>query len=129
MSDDSKVATLCNRCGLSCELGDTGSIGGIIRRTVCGGYYSTPGNGRGALDDLDGYTFSLCEFCCDWLFQTFVIPVEVSEVSVENERLISPDGEQRYRPAAQRVEEDEWRRMKDEFRAEWTRRAAAREAK
>lgn len=127
MSTNDHPVPVCNRCGLSCALGPRGDAGGILRRTVTGGFESTPGNGSGALDDLQGYTFSLCEFCCDWLFQTFVIPVEENEVSITGERLISMDGEYRWRPAAQRVEEDEWRRMKDEFRAEHSRREKARE--
>lgn len=120
--------SLCNRCGLSCTLADR-DIGGIIRHTVVGGYESTPGNGDGALDDCDGYTFSLCEFCCDWLFQTFVIPVEVHEVSIVDERPISLDGEREFRPALQRVQEDDWRRTKDKFMAEYARREKARERK
>lgn len=127
MSTNDRAAPICNRCGLSCALGPHGFAGGLTRHTVTGGFDSTPGNGFGALDDLDGYTFSLCEFCCDWLFQTFVVPVEVGEMSIEGNRLVSTDGERRWRPAAQRVEEDEWRRMKDEFRAEHDRRARARE--
>lgn len=115
------TAPLCNRCGLSCTLGTTADLGGIIRYTVTGGYESTPGNGSGALDDLDGYTFSLCEFCLDWLFQTFVIPVDVCDYS---------DGQRsNFRPAARRVEEDDWRRMKDAFKAEHERRARARDGK
>lgn len=113
---------LCNRCGLSCELGSTGELGGLIRQMVVGGYSSTPGNGHGALDDIEGYRFSLCEFCLDWLFQTFKIPVEL----ISNDLVPSGDAPQ-FVPAAQRVDSDEWRRMKAEFRAEHERRRIARQ--
>lgn len=141
------VETLCNLCGLSCILGSEGSPArgehGLIDVAAVGGYESTPGNGYGALDDLTRYRFSLCEFCLDWLFAQFVIPVAVD--SPMNDYLLMPDetleegmtrmgmvqllrqdDPEPWRPAAQRVQEDEWRSYKEEFFAEAKRREEAR---
>jgi len=115
---------LCNLCGLSCVLGhqdhDLRRPHGLINQTVRGGYHSTPGNGLGALDDTMSYKFSLCEFCLDWLFSQFKTPVELGCYMGGLE-----EGEV-WKPAAQRVEEDDWRAMKEEFRAELEKRNAAR---
>lgn len=107
----------CNLCGHPCGVpageNDPGDQRmGLIKQTVVGGYWSTPGNGDGALDDGISYRFSLCEFCLDWLFQRFVIPVST---------VPSP-----FRPAEQRVRDDEWRRHKTEFFAEFEKRNASR---
>lgn len=91
---------------------------GLINCRVTGGYESTPGNGCGALDDCETYEFSICEFCLDWLFQQFKTPPALSDNL--------GDSEKTYRPANQRVQEDEWRRMKAEHFAESDRRAALR---
>jgi len=114
---------LCNRCGLGCAIGcgDLRSLCGLVNAVADGGYESTPGNGHGALDDTTRYTFSLCEFCLDWLFSTFVIPVDVSDYMCPGEKM------EPWAPAAERVERDSWRRMKKEFRAEYQRRVMARE--
>lgn len=95
---------LCNMCGKPMFLSiNTGGI----EATVTGGYDSTPGNGDGCLDDMTEYKFNICEFCLDFLFQNFKIPVEqydlIDHVS------------SKWRPAAVRVEQDEWRRLKKEF--------------
>lgn len=85
---------------------------------VVGGYDSTPGNGEGALDDMDRYSFVLCEFCLDHLFQMFRVPPKVE-----------PEwggGPIQFRPAHVRVKEDAWRKQKDRFFAEEKRRADAR---
>lgn len=80
------VGAVCNMCGESCSLGhaygdgtesDPISYGGLINCEVQGGYNSTPGNGVGALDDMTKYTFSLCEFCLDYMFGYFTIPPKV----------------------------------------------------
>jgi hypothetical protein len=112
----------CNLCGLSCALGDPDhpayDMGGLINARVSGGYESTPGNGRGALDDCTSYSFSLCEFCLDWLFMKFKKPVQAaSYTSAETEV---------WQPAVVRVVRDDWRKMKDEFCKEAERRAQAR---
>lgn len=107
---------ICNLCGLSCML--TTRAGGLVKATVWGGYESTPGNGVGALDDHVEHTFSLCEFCLDWLFSRFVIPVELRDYFYEP---LEP-----WRPAAERVAADDWRRDKKRFADEAARRAAAR---
>jgi len=119
---------LCNLCGLSCRLrgGDLernsfDSASGLIEARVSGGYDSTPGNGCGALDDTTAYTFSLCEFCCDWLFAQFKIPVATTKYMDGD----APEDEP-WRPAAERVAADDWRGMKAEFAAEAALRAAAR---
>jgi hypothetical protein len=93
---------------------------GLIKAVVHGGYWSTPGNGDGALDDCTSYSFSICEFCLDWLFQRFTIPVARGGCSAA-----SSDP---YRPADQRVSEDDWRQQKAKFFAEFEKRNAARES-
>ena len=81
MSQEQKP--LCNLCGLSCVIGPSESPAsgphGLIEATVTGGYESTPGNGCGALDDMVRHSFSLCEFCLDWLFSKFNVPVAVDD--------------------------------------------------
>lgn len=114
----------CNLCGLTCDLGPQDRQegcsweGGLLGASVMGGYESTPGNGFGALDDCTSYGFSMCEFCLDWLFEQFRVPVKVQDVHIDD-----PDA---WRPAAKRVTEDEWRTYKHEFFAEKNRRDAAR---
>jgi hypothetical protein len=103
---------ICNLCGLSCIL----SSGypepyGLINANVHGGYSSTAGNGSGALDDCTSYSFSLCEFCLDWLFSQFKLPVKVSDHLSK----IDEETPEIWRPAAKRVVEEDWRRFKDEF--------------
>lgn len=102
---------LCNLCGLSCSLtSDNGTqleLAGLIDARVLGGYHSTPGNGHGALDDMTELHFSLCEFCLDWLFQCFRVPVaQFCNINMRAEE---------WKPAVERVEQDEWRSMKDAF--------------
>lgn len=124
----SDLDPLCNLCGLTCVLGcdDHPCKGphGLINKVIMGGYESTAGNGHGALDDITSYRFSLCEFCLDWLFGQFRIPVMQGEY-MAFDNIITGEGEV-WRPAAQRVAEDEWRSMKKEFQAEHDRRAEAR---
>lgn len=108
MSETTEKEILCNLCGLPCTLGTVKSFldhrAGLTLATVYGGYHSTPGNGFGALDDCNSYKFSLCEFCLDWLFSRFKVPVTVwDDVPIV------------WRPAEQRVNEDEWRTYKSEF--------------
>jgi hypothetical protein len=120
---DTREDPLCNLCGESCNFhADVKQPDGLVDQKVVGGFDSTPGNGSGALDDTCVYTFSLCEFCLDWLFTQFKIPPEV--------RCLSNYGEpEPWKPAAQRVTEDEWRKQKQRFFKEAARRAAARERK
>jgi hypothetical protein len=54
----------------------------------------------------------------DWLFSR----MKVSPI----ERRVVSGGKEQFRPAAQRVREDEWRTSKDEFFAEWNKRNLAR---
>ena len=117
--------SLCNLCGLTRVLfpknGERPSSGLCGLHThVSGGYFSTPGNGYGALDDTTTYHFSLCEFCLDWLFEQFQIPVDISCY------MGGPDEAEVWRPASQRVLEDEWRKDKKCFYNERDRRAIAR---
>jgi hypothetical protein len=116
----------CNLCGLSCALTQWNEDGlwianGVLNCTVHGSYHSTPGNGHGALDDCVSYTFSLCEWCLDWLFTHSVCPPMLSTM----------DGTKPFRPAAERVAS--WLKilgkpapMEAEFLAELERRNAAR---
>lgn len=117
---------VCNLCGESCMLyrGDGFlDVGGLDHARATGGYFSTPGNGGGALDDTLAYTFSICEFCLDWLFEQFKVPVQVTcYMGTSTEPLP-------WVPAADRVRQDEWRGQKEKFFAEQERRAKAREAK
>lgn len=108
---------LCNLCGLTCNLTE-GAPHGLIDGVVSGGYTSTPGNGAGALDDGETYSFNLCEFCLDWLFCTFVIPPDQHSYI---------DGTMTdFVPAARRVAEDAWREMKEVYATERDKRDAAR---
>lgn len=74
---------LCNWCGMSmCLWSDeeVENIGvspypmGLVNQTLYGHSLSHPGIGRGTLDDDSSYTFSLCEFCLDHMFQQFKVP-------------------------------------------------------
>ncbi len=75
----------CNLCGHLCALGEAKQnepdrmLGGLLGAQVNGGHYSTAGNGYGALEDGCSYRFSLCEFCLDWLFNQFKVPVKVHD--------------------------------------------------
>lgn len=114
-----KTVKVCNGCGCECNLCedmfDVPVLGGLIDATVRGTYFSTPGNGSGALEDVTNYGFSLCEFCLDWLFQQFRLPPRVW-----------PDGVSSWRPAKQRVLEDAGRTGKEEFFQEAARRDGLR---
>jgi hypothetical protein len=109
---------LCNFCGESCILGEDRACG--LDGHAEGGYWSTPGNGQGALDDGTRYSFRICEFCLDWLFEAFVIPVKQTDYGTEEPL------KETWRPASQRVDEDSWRKGKEEFRKERDRRASLR---
>ena len=71
----------CNKCGESCTIhicndSNGNSIKdhfGLIDCTVSGGYDSPH------LTDLTYYNFSLCEKCLVELFETFKIPVTVTD--------------------------------------------------
>jgi hypothetical protein len=124
--------TLCNLCGLSCQLPTGPNDGwvedyGLIDCRVMGGYSSTPGNGHGALDDCDEYGFSICEFCLDWLFGQFKIPPTV-EVSACGDRQ-TPRVFEKWKSAEQRVKEDDWRGFKEEFFTNKKRHDKARSAR
>ena len=124
----------CNLCGLSCafkgpectiplEEGEWPIVEHFIgsKFHVMGGFHSTPGNGFGTLDDLTMYDFALCEFCIDWLFEQFKMPPTVSDVrGLEEEP---------FRPAALRVQQDEWRKGIAQFQMEKSRRDKARREK
>jgi hypothetical protein len=117
----------CNLCGLSCRLAGPESyfngLSGLIDCKVLGRYDSTPGNGAGALDDTTQYEFSLCEFCLDWLFVQFKVPVEVSDY-------MNPDNpKENWVSAKDRVANDDWRKMKTVFFNEFKKRNKARELK
>ena len=143
-------------CGLSCVLreetfkspDDTDqsykAVGGIIDAEIIGGYDSTPGNGYGALDDMCGYRFSMCEWCLDWLFQQFNTPpttfdpmnrfvLKAGETVDEGLNRMGvvrvmgrvPEPEP-FKPAVQRVNEDEYRTDRTTFFTELARRDAAR---
>lgn len=136
----------CNLCGLSIRLAPApwDQPLGLVQTEVVGGYPSTPGNGSGALDDCTGYRFSLCEFCLDWLFVQFVIPVEtldpmraltlrpdetIEEAMKRTGGFVSlgqrppPDP---WRSAEERVRTEAWREMKERFLNEKQRRDACR---
>lgn len=114
----------CNICGHSCEIDSFCGKKinrGLIKTTVSGGYDSTPGNGRGALDDCTTYEFSICEFCLDFLFENSVIKPKVYDTF---------DGtEVEFKPAVQRVSNENWRKMKKEFFQEASNRSYSRRLK
>lgn len=118
------VYPICNCCGEPCSTCDTPELDqapmGLIDCTVRGCYDSTPGNGTGALDDATTYTFSMCEFCLDWLFEQFQAPPTVSDY------LAAGIADEVWRPAKQRVAEDAWRAQKQQFLNEQARRCTAR---
>jgi len=109
----------CNLCGEPCGCNHKhASALGLVNHTEMGSYCSTPGNGCGALDDGATYTFSLCEFCLDWLFSRFKIPPEVDRGDPESNV---------FRPAEQRVNEDDWRQLgRERFFSEFHKRNKAR---
>lgn len=113
----------CNLCGEPCGHRDSASKSvhemGLVRCTVSGGFESTPGNGSGALDDGTTYTFSLCEFCLDWLFVQMKTPPVVN-------RYFGGGNGPVFRPAEERVRADDWRTKKKEFFDESARRSRAR---
>lgn len=117
---------LCNLCGLPRWVGYTetdGELGGVAMRAE-GGYYSTPGNGSGALDDMTVYCFALCEFCLDFMFSQFVIPVDVEC------RLDESGHKTEWRPAMNRVLDRTFRPQSSDITAfvtEKARRDAARQ--
>jgi hypothetical protein len=118
---------ICNLCGLSCRFDTKFSNDnyGLINQSVNCGYESTPGNGHGALDDITWYRFSLCEFCLDWLFAQFKVPVSTGCYAGGD----GDDDTTQWRPAQERVNRDDWRKMKDVFQIEHDKRAKARSKK
>lgn len=71
----------CNLCGQSCHLPGAPDAGphGLLEVSVNGSFDSTPGNGHGTLDDMTSYTFSVCEFCLDFLFSNMrIAPTTIS---------------------------------------------------
>jgi hypothetical protein len=66
------------------------------------------------------YSFSLCEFCLDWLFTQFKVPV--SQWNMTTGR----DEQEEREPAHVRVAKDDWRKMKKEFCVEAECRAILR---
>jgi hypothetical protein len=127
MTQPDQKEILCNLCGESCALessdpNDRIEFGGLLNQLVMGGYFSTPGNGSGALDDFVSYHFSLCEFCLDWLFGQFKIVPTTDDPTDTNYK-------EPWRPATQRVKEDDWRNQKDKFYAEANRRSIKRTEK
>lgn len=119
----------CNLCGDTCFISEGEGMCeqyGLENCKVSGHYMSTPGNGHGALDDFTTYQFSLCEFCLNCLFKQFVNPPVVYDYNMLE---VGIDHEYEWRSAEQRVEEDDWRKMKDVFHKENNRRNLLRKNK
>ena len=96
----------CNGCGDSCILThEPFTEFGGLRADVCGGYFSTAGNGYGALDDMHRYRFKLCEFCLDALFARFVVKPDVSLYQFSGR----DEEKSEFTPALKRIERDSWR--------------------
>lgn len=114
---------LCNLCGHSCYLpGDCNGNSGLIEQKVMGGYDSTPGNGCGALGDMTQYTFSLCEFCLDFLFTNFVIPPKQRYVFNDEDSV-----EEQFVGAEQMMIKNlTYKRFKEHFYNEANKRTSAR---
>jgi len=109
MKKKKDIEAFCNHCGETCYLGHHDihvSNHGLIACTVSGGYFSTPGNGCGALDDTTTYTFSLCEFCLDHLFSQFKVPPKIDHY------MGGSDEPEIFTAAADRVKNDDWRGQK-----------------
>lgn len=97
---------VCNMCGLECQIkfeenGEVNENSEIYNSILTdfaasGGYDSTPANGYGALDDGSNYSFSLCEFCLDHLFEKFKIAPKITSYMYYN-------GEEEFLPAETRV--------------------------
>lgn len=123
----SKPIILCNLCGLPCNLQgnhcDTDDYGGLVEYSIRGNFDSTPGNGNGALDNMAQYTFSMCEFCLDWLFSQFKI---LPKVEYYQGFLAGWKETEKFRSAKERVENDDWRQFKNEFFVEFEKRNRAR---
>jgi hypothetical protein len=124
IEDLQEQEVLCNFCGYTCAFPNTNSNQpyGLIKKSVNGGYHSTPGNGNGALDDVTFYTFSLCEFCLDYLFRKFQIPPLIGTY-------VGSEDYEVFRPATQRIKEDSWRKHDPKWQLEYDARAAARQRK
>jgi hypothetical protein len=73
MSDEK----LCNKCGKSCSIDMFNKTYdyGLIDARVFGSYHSP------VLDDCTSYQFSLCESCLVDLFDSFIIPPTVYDVT------------------------------------------------
>jgi hypothetical protein len=113
------MQNVCNICGETCVLNkENNVVGGLVDCTVIGGYFSTAGNGAGALDDTTSYRFSICEFCLDYLFEKMKLPPVVTCLQINEEKL--------FKPAAQRVSEDNWRRSYQDTLKEIQRRRLRR---
>lgn len=76
-----KEEKFCNMCSMTLYMEPGHSSGmadfnhGLVEAKVIGQYMSPI---HGGLNDLQDYTFSLCEFCLNHLFQKFVIPPDVN---------------------------------------------------
>ena len=67
----------CNKCGKSCESGDTApGYRGLLNYKHFGGYASEYHSG---LEDLTTYTFSICDPCIKELMDGFVRPAVKGE--------------------------------------------------
>lgn len=126
---------ICTVCSESCALhlyDDHYENEGLTDVSIMGGYPSTPGNGLGALDDATRYTFSICEFCLDFLFENARVPPTTCHpgrdaIEFGDRRLPAvPDEVFPFACASERVARDDWRTRKAEFYAERDRRAALR---
>ncbi len=119
---------LCNYCSLSCNLNkdenekgtdDYIANGGLINCEVMGGYYSTPGNGNGALDDMMVYKFSICEYCLDHLFGKFKIaPRMIQWHGTKSEPWISAKERIKEREQSSFYKErskEDWEKINKEF--------------
>jgi hypothetical protein len=140
-----KEQDLCNLCGLSINPAESSDNPlhhdfdkdhCALQAKVMGGYFSTAGNGYGALDDTTAYEFCLCEFCLDWLFSKFKLPVKLSNYmqSQYDDSEYDCDPSELHpvkvwRPAKQRVEEDGWRSYKEEWFKIYNEREGARPVK
>ena len=90
---------LCNKCTKSLQKPSYTDIAGtqhfstngIVEYSYKGGYDSDP------LEDITSYTFSLYEPCLADLFQSFIIPVEVSEYDImDGTGFLDQEKQERY---------------------------------
>lgn len=74
MGKDIICEKVCNNCGATLKVEETGENYGLTNCVVDGGYFSTH------LSDCTSYKFDLCEKCLKKMFDKFKFPPEQNEI-------------------------------------------------